>query len=174
MKGYNDMETKGRGLQALVVVYSYHHHNTEKVARVMAEVLGAEVKAPRDVRPEELAGYDLVGFGSGVYGGKLHQDLLALAQAAPANARGKAFVFSTSGGQVKAEQREAALAKWHGPVKGVLEGKGWTVLGEWNCPGWLSMSILKLFGGLSRGRPNEADLAAAREFAAEMRRKAAG
>jgi len=49
------MDNEGRAIKSLIVVYSYHHHNTEKVARAMAEVLGAEVKAQKDVRPEELA-----------------------------------------------------------------------------------------------------------------------
>jgi hypothetical protein len=36
------------------------------------------------------------------------------------------------------------------------------------------MAFLKLFGGMNRGRPNEADLASAREFALAMRQRAAG
>ena len=168
------METTDRALKALLVVYSYHHHNTEKVARVMAEVLGAEVRAPKDVRPEDLAGYDLVGFGSGIYGGKLHQDLVALAEAAPATTHGKAFVFSTSATPNKGpQQHEATMAKWHGQTRSTLAAKGWTLMGDFNCAGWLTLGPLKLIGGITRGRPNEEDLASAREFALEMKRKAA-
>jgi flavodoxin len=54
-------------LKSLVVVFSYHHNNTEKIANACANVLGAEVKTPQQVTPEEIAKYDLVGFGSGIY-----------------------------------------------------------------------------------------------------------
>ncbi len=39
--------------------------NTGKVAKVMAETMNATLKKVGEVRPEELAGYDLVGIGSG-------------------------------------------------------------------------------------------------------------
>ena len=160
------------GFKALVVVYSYHHHNTEKVARAMAEVLGAEVKAPKDVRPGELAGYDLVGFGSGIYSDAPHPDLIALAQASPAVWRTPAFVFCTMGAPMRGEAGSEYAAKCQARLKGLLKGTGYRVLGEFHCVGWNTNSFLKLVGGMHRGRPNEQDLARAREFAAEMRRKA--
>jgi hypothetical protein len=42
-------------LQSLVVVFSYHHGNTKKIAHACAKVLGAEVKTPHEVKPEEIA-----------------------------------------------------------------------------------------------------------------------
>ena len=39
--------------------------NTGKVAKVMAETMNATLKKVGEVRPEDLAGYDLVGIGSG-------------------------------------------------------------------------------------------------------------
>ena len=35
-------------MKSLIIVYSYHHNNTEKIANVMAEELKAEVKYPKD------------------------------------------------------------------------------------------------------------------------------
>ena len=35
--------------KTLVIVFSYHHKNTEKIANVVANVLGAEVKTPQQV-----------------------------------------------------------------------------------------------------------------------------
>jgi Flavodoxins len=57
-------------MKSLIVVYSYHHKNTQKIADAIAEVLGAEVKSPQDAVPEEIQSYDLVGFGSGIDSGK--------------------------------------------------------------------------------------------------------
>lgn len=48
--------------------------NTEKIAKVMAEALNAKLVKVEDIQPEELADYDLIGFGSGIYGYKHHQN----------------------------------------------------------------------------------------------------
>jgi flavodoxin len=37
-----------------LVVYSYHHNNTQKVAEVFAKVLDAEIKTPQQTNQEEL------------------------------------------------------------------------------------------------------------------------
>ena len=63
-------------MKSIVIVKSIHHDNTVKVAEAIAKVLNAEVKNPKDVKPEELAGYDLIGLGSGVYGAQHHASLL--------------------------------------------------------------------------------------------------
>jgi flavodoxin len=60
----------------LLIVYSYHHNNTQKVAEVMAKVLNAETKTPQQTNPDELQNYDLVGFGSGIDSGKNYPELL--------------------------------------------------------------------------------------------------
>ena len=81
----------------LLFLFSYHHKNTEKIAQVIAKTLGAEIKNPEQVDPNSLSNYDLVGFGSGVYFGKLHKVLLEFADKIPQVVNKKAFIFSTSG-----------------------------------------------------------------------------
>ena len=66
-------------MKSLLVLYSYHHNNTEKVAKVFSKVLDAEIKMPQEIKPEDLQGYDLVGFGSGIYSAKHDESLLELA-----------------------------------------------------------------------------------------------
>ena len=41
-------------VKSLVFVFSYHHNNTGKIANACANVLGAEVKTPQQVKPEEI------------------------------------------------------------------------------------------------------------------------
>ena len=74
-------------------MFSYHHGNTEKIANVIAEILDARVKRPQEITPEEFQDCDLIGFGSGIHGGKLHSDLLDLADALPDVVNKEAFVF---------------------------------------------------------------------------------
>ena len=42
-----------------------------------------EVRTPQQVKPEEIAEYDLVGFGSGIYGATFDHCILDLADRLP-------------------------------------------------------------------------------------------
>jgi flavodoxin len=159
-------------LKCLLVVYSYHHNNTQKVAEVFAKVLDAEIKTPQQTNPEELQNYDLVGFGSGIDTGKNYPELLDFASKLPQVANKKAFVFSTSGmpvgvsGQQKVEEY---TSKCHTALKETLQFKGYTIVGEFGCAGFNTNKFLKYFGGLNKGRPNEEDLKHAEVFAEKLR-----
>ena len=160
-------------LRSLVVVFSYHHKNTEKIANVIAKVLGAEVKTPRQVRPEEIAGYDLVGFGSGIYGATFDASVLDLADRLPYTAGKKTFVFSTYGAPAFIANREF-IEKNHQQIREKLKTKGYAVIGEFGCAGWNTNSFLKYFGGLNKGMPDAEDLRNAEVFARDMKVKARG
>ena len=70
-------------MQSLLVCYSYHHNNTEKIANVFAKVLNAQIKTPQQINPDELQEVNLIGFGSGIYGAQHHKVLLDLADKLP-------------------------------------------------------------------------------------------
>jgi flavodoxin len=44
-------------MKSLLVVYSYHHNNTEKIADVIARVLDSQIKTPQQTDQEELHEY---------------------------------------------------------------------------------------------------------------------
>jgi len=152
---------------SLLILSSYHHRNTEKVARVVAEVLGAQVKAPQDIDPGELGGHDLIGFGSGIYGDQHHETVLELARQLPPVTDEQAFIFSTS-----AIINKSKVAADHLALREILESKGYTIMGEFSCRGFNTNSFMKYFGGMNKGRPNAEDLEHAREFALSLKRKA--
>ncbi|MGA2680482.1 MAG: flavodoxin family protein [Candidatus Bathyarchaeia archaeon] len=149
-------------MNSVIILFSYHHKNTEKVAQVIAKVTGAEVKTPEQIDPNTLASLELVGFGSGVYFGKLGKTLLELADKIPQVTSKNAFIFSTSGRTGK------AAAKFHKTLKEKLEAKGFTILGEFNCGGFDTYGLLKIGGGTNKGRPNEEDLKQAETFAQSL------
>jgi flavodoxin len=150
-------------MNTLLVVYSYHHNNTQKVAEVFARVLGAEIVTPQQADPNSLGGYDLVGFGAGIDSGRHYKQLLDFADQLP-NAEGKkAFIFSTSG-----VSNPKYKAKIHTALREKLEAKGYLILDEFNCHGFNTNSFLKAFGGMNKGCPNEEDLKAAEEFARKI------
>jgi flavodoxin len=150
-------------MRSILVLFSYHHNNTQKVAEVFAPVLNAQIMAPQEIGPEDLQLYDLIGFGSGIYDGKHHKDLLDLAERLPSVVGKKAFLFSTSW--------DKRIDLVHSSLRGRLESKGYTIVDEFNCGGFNTNSFLKYFGGLNKGRPNAADLKRAEEFAQGLKRK---
>ncbi|OPX62661.1 MAG: flavodoxin [Methanomassiliicoccales archaeon PtaB.Bin215] len=156
-------------MNALVVLLSYHHHNTKQVADVIARVIGAEVRAPQDISPGELSGYDLLGMASGIYSGRHHQSLLDLAEALPPVTSKRAFLFSTSSavmvGDVDSKLFQDYVGEIHAPLRGRLISKGYTIIGKFSCPGFNTNSFIRHFGGLNKGRPNAEDLSRAEVFA---------
>jgi flavodoxin len=160
-------------VKSLVIVFSCHHNNTEKIANACATVLGAEVKTPQQVTPEEIAKYDLVGFGSGIYSATFDPSVLDLADRLPPVSDKKVFLFSTYGAPAFIATREF-IEKNHQQIREKLRAKGYTVLGEFGCAGWNTNSFLRFFGGLNKGRPNAEDLRNAEAFARDMKERARG
>ena len=152
-------------MKSLLVLYSYHHNNTAKIANVLAKVLDAQIKTPQQINPEELQEYSLIGFGSGIYGEKHHNILLDLADKLPQVTNKKVFIFSTS-----AIMGEAKVAKDHSMLREKLQSKGYMIVDEFSCKGFNTNSFLKLFGGMNKGRPNAEDLKHAEEFAQNLKR----
>jgi flavodoxin len=151
-------------MKSLLVLVSYHHNNTEKIAKVFAKVLDAEIKTPMQINVEELQEYDLVGFGSGIYDGKHHNLLLDLADKLPQFTNRKAFLFSTSG--ITGEEK---IAEDHSTLKEKLQSKGYMIVDEFQCVGFNTNSFLKIFGGINKGRPNAEDLKNAEEIAVYLK-----
>ncbi|MHA1738281.1 MAG: flavodoxin family protein [Candidatus Heimdallarchaeota archaeon] len=147
-------------MKTIIILYSYHHNNTEKIAKVIAKVLGSEIKTPQQVNPEEIQNYDIIGFGSGIYGENLHGSIHELVDKLPQITNKKAFIFSTS---ALAEKKNN-----HKKVREKLQAKGYKIIDEFNCRGFNTNSFLKFFGGMNKGRPNEKDLINAKEFAQKI------
>ncbi len=151
-------------MNTLIVYKSYHRMNTEQVAKAMAEAMNAQLTKVEDARPEAVARYDLVGFGSGIYGLKHHKALIDLIEAMPAMDK-NVFVFSTCG-----NLREVN----HKLIKEKLTEKGGHVVGEFTCFGEFAGALrlnrdwkgaLAFIGGKNKGHPDEMDLENARAFA---------
>jgi len=149
-------------MRSLLVLFSYHHNNTEKIANVFAKVLDAQIKTPQQINPEELQEYGLIGFGSGIYGAKHHEALLDLADRLPRVTDRKAFIFSTSANL-------EPLSKNHSSLREKLQSKGYMIVDEFTCAGFNTNSFMKYLGGMNKGRPNSEDLKHAEEFAQNLK-----
>ena len=153
-------------MKSLLILYSYHHNNTQKIANVFTQVLKAQIKTPKQIKLQELQNYDLLGFGSGIYGAKHHKSLLNLADKLPQATNKKAFIFSTS-----ALTGKDKIADDHSLLKKKLQSKGYIIIDEFQCKGFNTNSFLKFFGGMNKGRPNTEDLKNAEEFVLNLKQK---
>jgi flavodoxin len=149
-------------MKTLLILVSYHHKNTQKIADVFAKILEAQIKTPKQTNPEDLQQYDLVGFGSGIYFGKHHKELRVFVDKLPLAVNNKAFIFSTSGNTRNG-------VKLHRSLKKKLTFKGYTIVDEFNCAGFDTFGLLKLVGGIKKGKPDAEDLRRAEDFAEKLR-----
>jgi len=146
-------------MQTIIIYTSIAHGNTEKVAKAIAEVLKADIRKTEEITPDTLLKYDLVGFGSGIYKGKHHQNIFDLLNKMPVSQGKKVFIFSTSG---------YGTTNFNDKLKKELIGKGFNVIGDFACKGLDTYGINKLYGGAAKGRPNQEDLQAAASFAKNL------
>ena len=153
-------------IKSLLVLYSYHHMNTEKVAKVFASVLDAQIKTPQQVDPKDIQEYDLVGFGAGIDSGKHYKPILDFADKLPHVDNKNVFIFSTA-----ALTKDKKRDKDHSALREKLEAKGYLVVDEFQCKGFNTNSFMRFLGGMNRGRPNAKDLKNAEECAQKIKQK---
>lgn len=149
-------------MKSIILCTSVSHGNSRRIAEAMGEVLGAKVVEPREIDNAELASYDLVGFGSGIYNLDFHRDLRARVDELPQQTHGRAFVFTTSG------LPEPPFRRYIRGFSRKLEIKGYEVVGTFSCRALDTWFPWAVFGGIRKGHPDEADLAAARAFAESL------
>ena len=146
-------------MKILLIIKSTHQQNTLKIAEAMSEVAPLTFVELENVKNYNLKDYDIVGFGSGIYYGKHDKELIKFIESLN-NEPSYNFVISTSGSK-NYDKYNKSLIK-------LLESKNKTVLGSFGCKGLDKFFIFGLFGGINKGRPNEADLDAAQQFIIEL------
>lgn len=143
----------------LIICASIHHNNTYNIAKAMGDELKAKIIQPGEFNVKTISEYDLIGFGSGIYRGMHHKSILNLIKELEVQDHKHAFVFSTS---------TIPFKVMHKSLKESLTQKGFEIIGEFFCKGFMDYSFTKYLGGLNKGRPNAIDLENARDFAKEI------
>ena len=127
-------------MKTAIVYASVHHGNTKKIIDEIAKTNDVELIDATQTVEKDLSEYDLIGFASGVYGGKFHQSVLK-------------FLICTYGGRPVFKSIEQVIAYKHD-----------NIVGRFSCKGFDTFGPFKLIGGVSKGHPDEKDIAAAIEF----------
>jgi flavodoxin len=141
-------------MKILVIVKSKHIGNTMMIAEAMSEVAPVTICDLADVSYYKLNEYDIIGLGSGIYGGKHDKDLFKLVESFDNNSAYN-FVFSTSGTGNK---------KYNEKLIKALESKNKIVIDSFACKGLDKFFIFKVVGGISKGHPDIDDFDSAQNF----------
>ena len=150
-------------MKTIIFYTSTHHGNTEKVAKVIGEILKAEMHnlENEDVNKLDISKFDLIGFGSGIYAFTFSPRLFELVEKLDLKGR-KVFLFSTSA---------SGRLSMHRKMTKVIARKQAENMGEFTCPGYIDWAFFKWFGGgMRKGQPNGEDLENARAFAKSLKR----
>jgi flavodoxin len=149
----------GNKLKTLMIYASVHHGNTQNIGKIIAESLNADIISINEANVNDLNDYDLIGFGSGIYYGKFHKDIIDFINKLPISKGKKAFVFSTSG---------FGKSSYNNPIENKLKEKGYEIIGSFACKGYDTYWLFKIVGGLAKGRPNNEDIQNAKNFAQKI------
>ena len=120
----------------------------------MAEAAPLTIVDLANAESINLAEYDVVGFGSGIYAGSFNKKLVKFIES-NIDKLSKVFVFSTSG---------TGKAEYNDKLVEYFKANGKTVLGSFACTGICKWFIFGLVGGIGKGHPDMDDFAAAQEF----------
>lgn len=141
-------------MKTAIVYYSAHHGNTKKLVDVLsAEYDVTAIDAAR-VSAADLAGYDRVGFASGIYFSKFHKTVLDFAEKNLPGGKSVFFLY-TYGSKGSGYTKAIAQA---------VSGHNASIVGEFGCQGFDTFGPLKLIGGIAKGHPDQADLENLRKF----------
>ena len=111
-------------MNTLIIYYSKHHENTQEVAEVMVDSIGADVLNYEFVDPDNISKYQLIGFGSCIYHRDPGKELVEFINELKNMENQKAFVFTTSG---------QGKANYNYYLTQLLREKNFEVIGEFTC-----------------------------------------
>lgn len=148
-------------MKTTIIYVSVHHHNTRRLAEVLATAFAADLVSAEDSAGLDVSTSELVGLGSGIYFWQHHAALFHVVENWTKPPK-RVFLFSTAGLPFLHYLHHARLRK-------KLIAKGCKVVGEFCCRGWDTVGPLWLLGGINRRHPDDHDFARAREFAELIR-----
>lgn len=141
-------------MKAAIVFYSKHHGNTKKLLDEIAKSGDVTLIDASAVSDADLSGYELIGFASGIYFGKMNEKVIEFARKClPENK--KVFFIFTCGSMGKSYTKS---------IKDIAVSKSADILGEYGCRGFDTYGPFKLVGGIAKGHPDDKDISGAAEF----------
>ncbi len=141
-------------MKTAVVYYSKHHGNTKKLLDAIAAVEDVTLIDVTEAPDADLSDYDRIGLASGIYYSSFAKQLISFAAEHLPEERDVFFIYThgaPSGGFLKG-------------IREITEKKHCRELGAYRCQGFDTFGPFRLVGGIAKGHPTEAEIAAAVEF----------
>ena len=145
--------------KSLIICHSEHHYNTKKIAKEIARIINADLISSYE-KIINLDKYNIIGFGSGIYYGRFHDNIYKIIESFPYQDSKPCFIFTTTGSKRYSK-------RGHELIKEKLKEKGFKIIGEFSCLGYDTALSSE---GTNLGHPNEEDFRNAREFAEKLLR----
>ena len=141
-------------MKTAIVYYSRHHGNTKKLLDAIAAENVVELIDVTAQPSADLAGYDRIGFASGIYYNSFAKQLLSFAESSLPEGKDVFYIFT------------------HGAPKGIFltairkitEQKNCREIGSYHCLGFDTFGPFKLLGGIAKGNPTEEEINGAADF----------
>ena len=138
-----------------IIYFSKHHGNTKKIVdAISAEHTDVELVDVTVKNQFDLSSYDKIGFASGIYYGKLADQILNFAKENLPSGK-DVFLIATAGNPV--ESNFNAITK-------IIKNMNCRDIGHFICRGFDTFGPLKLIGGIQKGHPTEEEIQAAVDF----------
>ena len=141
-------------MKAVIIYASMHHGNTKKIVDAIAQECDVELVDATKVNEKNLEGYDLIGFASGIFYSKYHQQVLDFANINLPTDK-KVFFIATAGNPID--------FNFH-TIAEIAKEKSCNEVGRFQCKGYDTFGPFKLVGGIQKGHPDEEELREAVEF----------
>ena len=142
-------------MKTAIVYYSKHHGNTKKLVDAIASQYEITLIDATETKAVDLAGYDCIGFASGIYFSSFAKQILNFAENnLPENKN--VFFINTCGFQSPIIYFDA--------IRKIAKAKECKELGAFQCLGYDTFGPFKAVGGIAKGHPDENDINNAVEF----------
>ncbi|WP_051545563.1 hypothetical protein [Butyrivibrio sp. MC2021] len=105
-------------------------------------------------REQDLHGYDVIGFASGIYYGEFAEQVLNFARVNLPPQK-KVFFMATCGNPMKS---------YFKGISKIAADKQCVEVGKYLCKGFDSFGPFKLVGGIQKGHPTDEEIKSAVEF----------
>ncbi len=142
-------------MKVAIIYRSKHKGNTKKLLNAIAARNPVTLINAHYVTGMDLSSYDAVGFATGVSGEKVYPEVARAINWLP---EGKKVFFLYTCGSPTSHN------KYIQPLVDAATGKGAEILGVYGCMGHYSFGPLRLFDGLKKQHPTEAEVNGAVKF----------
>lgn len=142
-------------MKTLIIFYSAHHGNTEKVAMHLCRELDFECVSIDEAGNKDLSEYTGIIFGSGIYAYSISKLLIKFIESRADELRDKKLGLILTSGILN--------KKFAAKTEKLFTDLGLSIDRTFQCLGYDTFGPLRFIGGINKKRPNEEDLRGAVE-----------